>query len=211
MYRQHGFQDIDLLLETLVKDDTMTFFPEFNLFVVSSSSFPCISGMGSSRGVMPAVSWPLAHSAAVTSKLKSISERFRVFQMNSAAASGAKENCWSRSQRFEQEAAAFLALLPTIAIATFRVGTSIDTGTAMTAAVFGTFRFSRATGQPILCANDMMDCFHAEYRSTASDSFLPDGAAREIFRGYGSDLPGDTFQIEKSVRASPSNLLPSSP
>ena len=37
MYRQHGFQDKDLLLETLVKDDTMTFFPEFNLLVVSSS------------------------------------------------------------------------------------------------------------------------------------------------------------------------------
>lgn len=40
MYRQHGFQDKDLLLETLVKDDTMTFFPEFNLLVVSSSYDP---------------------------------------------------------------------------------------------------------------------------------------------------------------------------
>lgn len=40
MYRQHGFQDKDLLLETLVKDDTMTFFPEFNLLVVSSSCDP---------------------------------------------------------------------------------------------------------------------------------------------------------------------------
>lgn len=40
MYRQHGFQDKDLLLETLVKDDAMTFFPEFNLLVVSSSYDP---------------------------------------------------------------------------------------------------------------------------------------------------------------------------
>lgn len=40
MYRQHGFQDKDLLLETLVKDDVMTFFPEFNLLVVSSSYDP---------------------------------------------------------------------------------------------------------------------------------------------------------------------------
>lgn len=40
MYRQHGFQDKDLLLETLVKDDSMTFFPEFNLLVVSSSYDP---------------------------------------------------------------------------------------------------------------------------------------------------------------------------
>mgnify|MGYP007107118968 CR=1 FL=1 len=40
MYRQHGFQDKDLLLETLVKDDTMTFFPEFNLLVASSSYDP---------------------------------------------------------------------------------------------------------------------------------------------------------------------------
>ena len=40
MYRQHGFQDKNLLLETLVKDDTMTFFPEFNLLVVSSSYDP---------------------------------------------------------------------------------------------------------------------------------------------------------------------------
>ena len=40
MYRPHGFQDKDLLLETLVKDDSMTFFPEFNLLVVSSSYDP---------------------------------------------------------------------------------------------------------------------------------------------------------------------------
>lgn len=40
MYRPHGFQDKDQLLETLVKDDTMTFFPEFNLLVVSSSYDP---------------------------------------------------------------------------------------------------------------------------------------------------------------------------
>lgn len=40
MYRQHGFQDKDLLLEMLVKDDSMTFFPEFNLLVVSSSYDP---------------------------------------------------------------------------------------------------------------------------------------------------------------------------
>lgn len=40
MYRPHGFQDKDRLLETLVKDDTMTFFPEFNLLVASSSFDP---------------------------------------------------------------------------------------------------------------------------------------------------------------------------
>ena len=40
MYRSHGFQDKDLLLETLVKDDVMTFFPEFNLLVASSSYDP---------------------------------------------------------------------------------------------------------------------------------------------------------------------------
>ena len=40
MYRSHGFQDKDLLLETLVKDDSMTFFPEFNLLAVSSSYDP---------------------------------------------------------------------------------------------------------------------------------------------------------------------------
>ena len=40
MYRSHGFQDKDLLLEALVKDDSMTFFPEFNLLVVSSSYDP---------------------------------------------------------------------------------------------------------------------------------------------------------------------------
>lgn len=40
MYRSHGFQDKDLLFETLVKDDTMTFFPEFNLLVASSSYDP---------------------------------------------------------------------------------------------------------------------------------------------------------------------------
>lgn len=40
MYRSHGFQDKDLLLETLVMDDAMTFFPEFNLLAVSSSYDP---------------------------------------------------------------------------------------------------------------------------------------------------------------------------
>lgn len=40
MYRPYGFQDKEQLLETLVKDDTMTFFPEFNLLVVSSSYDP---------------------------------------------------------------------------------------------------------------------------------------------------------------------------
>ena len=40
MYRSHGFQDKDLLLETLVRDDSMTFFPEFNLLVASSSYDP---------------------------------------------------------------------------------------------------------------------------------------------------------------------------
>ena len=40
MYRPHGFQDKDQLLETLVRDDSMTFFPEFNLLVVSSSYDP---------------------------------------------------------------------------------------------------------------------------------------------------------------------------
>lgn len=37
MYKIHGFQDKDQLLETLVKDNNMTFFPEFNLLAVSSS------------------------------------------------------------------------------------------------------------------------------------------------------------------------------
>lgn len=40
MYRPHGFQDEDQLLETLVKDDNMTFFPEFNLLAATSSSEP---------------------------------------------------------------------------------------------------------------------------------------------------------------------------
>lgn len=40
MYRPHGFQDEDQLLETLVKDDNMTFFPEFNLLAVTSSPEP---------------------------------------------------------------------------------------------------------------------------------------------------------------------------
>lgn len=40
MYRPHGFQDKNLLLETLVKDDTMTFFPEFNLLVATSGYKP---------------------------------------------------------------------------------------------------------------------------------------------------------------------------
>lgn len=37
MYRPYGLQDRDTLLETLIMDDVMTFFPEFNLLVVSSS------------------------------------------------------------------------------------------------------------------------------------------------------------------------------
>lgn len=40
MYRPHGFQDKDQLLEALVKDDSMTFFPEFNLLAVTSSFDP---------------------------------------------------------------------------------------------------------------------------------------------------------------------------
>lgn len=40
MYRPYGFQDRDTLLKTLVMDDVMTFFPEFNLLVVSSSYDP---------------------------------------------------------------------------------------------------------------------------------------------------------------------------
>lgn len=40
MYRPHGFQDADRLLETLVKDGNMTFFPEFNLLAVTSSPEP---------------------------------------------------------------------------------------------------------------------------------------------------------------------------
>lgn len=40
MYRQHGFQDKDQLLETLVKNDSMTFFPEFNLLVASANEDP---------------------------------------------------------------------------------------------------------------------------------------------------------------------------
>lgn len=40
MYREHGYQDKDQLLETLVKDDSMTFFPEFNLLAVTSSFDP---------------------------------------------------------------------------------------------------------------------------------------------------------------------------
>lgn len=35
MYRPHGFQDQGQLLETLVRDDSMTFFPEFNLLVAT--------------------------------------------------------------------------------------------------------------------------------------------------------------------------------
>lgn len=37
MYRVHGFQDKDQLLEMLVKENSMTFFPEFNLLAVTSS------------------------------------------------------------------------------------------------------------------------------------------------------------------------------
>lgn len=40
MYRQHGYRNSEQLLDALVKDDTMTFFPEFNLLVVSSSYDP---------------------------------------------------------------------------------------------------------------------------------------------------------------------------
>lgn len=40
MYRPYGFQDRDTLLKTLVMDDVMTFFPEFNLLAVSSSYDP---------------------------------------------------------------------------------------------------------------------------------------------------------------------------
>ncbi|MEQ2952701.1 hypothetical protein [Collinsella sp. CLA-AA-H302] len=40
MYRPRGFQDKDQLLEALVKDDSMTFFPEFNLLAVTSSFDP---------------------------------------------------------------------------------------------------------------------------------------------------------------------------
>ena len=45
MYRPHGFQDKDQLLETLVKDDNMTFFPEFNLLAVTSSPEPIHESM----------------------------------------------------------------------------------------------------------------------------------------------------------------------
>lgn len=37
MYRVHGFQDKNQLLEMLVKENSMTFFPEFNLLAVTSS------------------------------------------------------------------------------------------------------------------------------------------------------------------------------
>lgn len=37
MYKIHGFQDKDQLLETLVKENSMTFFPEFNLLAATSS------------------------------------------------------------------------------------------------------------------------------------------------------------------------------
>lgn len=40
MYRPYGLQDRDTLLETLIMDDVMTFFPEFNLLAVSSSYDP---------------------------------------------------------------------------------------------------------------------------------------------------------------------------
>lgn len=40
MYRPYGFQDQNQLLETLVKNDGMTFFPEFNLLAVTSSPEP---------------------------------------------------------------------------------------------------------------------------------------------------------------------------
>ena len=37
MYKIHGFQDKGQLLETLVKENSMTFFPEFNLLAATSS------------------------------------------------------------------------------------------------------------------------------------------------------------------------------
>ena len=40
MYRPHGYRNSEQLLETLVKDDAMTFFPEFNLLVVSANEDP---------------------------------------------------------------------------------------------------------------------------------------------------------------------------
>ena len=40
MYRPHGYKNSEQLLERLVKDDAMTYFPEFNLLVVSSSFDP---------------------------------------------------------------------------------------------------------------------------------------------------------------------------
>lgn len=40
MYRQHGYRNSKQLLEALVKDDIMTFFPEFNLLVASANEDP---------------------------------------------------------------------------------------------------------------------------------------------------------------------------
>lgn len=40
MYRPHGYKNSEQLLERLVKDDTMTFFPEFNLLVASANEDP---------------------------------------------------------------------------------------------------------------------------------------------------------------------------
>lgn len=38
MYRVHGFQDKDQLLEMLVKENSMTFFPEFNLLAITENT-----------------------------------------------------------------------------------------------------------------------------------------------------------------------------
>lgn len=54
MYRSHGFQDKDLLLETLVKDDTMTFFPEFNLLVATSVTGPFDGSMSRKTAIFNA-------------------------------------------------------------------------------------------------------------------------------------------------------------
>lgn len=45
MYRPHGFQDKEHLLEAHVKDDSMTFFPEFNLLAATSSPEPFATSM----------------------------------------------------------------------------------------------------------------------------------------------------------------------
>lgn len=40
MYRPHGYRNSEQLLEQLVKDDAMTYFPEFNLLVASANEDP---------------------------------------------------------------------------------------------------------------------------------------------------------------------------